>query len=74
MQKNSLIRKIWLFSKFITSQPEKQTFAIHILPNISRYKDNQTIKSAHLIEYNMRNIFPENNTQNLVEKLFPNHF
>ena len=49
MQKNSLIRKIWLFSKFITSQPEKQTFAIHILPNISRYKDNQTIKFAHLI-------------------------
>ena len=74
MQKNSLIRKIWLFSKFITSQPEKQTFAIHILPNILRRKDNETIKFAHLIEYNMRNYFPENHTQNLVEKLFANHF
>ena len=41
----------------MTSQPGKQTIAIHILPNISRSKDNQKIKFGQLIEYNMRNIF-----------------
>ena len=30
-----------------------------MLPNISRSKDNQTMKFGHLIEYNMRNIFVE---------------
>ena len=32
---------------------------IHILPNISRSKGNQTMKFGQLIEYNMRNIFLE---------------
>ena len=41
------------------SQPGKQTIAIHILPNISRSKGNQTMKFGQLIEYNMRNIFLE---------------
>ena len=36
-----------------------KTNTIHILPNISRSKDNQTMKFGHLIEYNMRNIFLE---------------
>ena len=31
-----MIRKIRLFSKFMTSQPGKQTIAIQVLPNISR--------------------------------------
>ena len=39
------------------SQPEKQTIAIHIFPNTSRSKGNQTMKSGLLIEYIMRNIF-----------------
>ena len=43
----------------MTSQPGKQTIAIHILPYISRSKDNQTVKFGQLIEYNMRNIFLE---------------
>ena len=43
----------------MTSQPGKQTIAIHILPNISRSKGNQTMKFGQLIEYNMRNIFVE---------------
>ena len=30
---------------------------MHILPNISISKSNQTMKFGHLIEYNMRNIF-----------------
>ena len=33
-----------------------QTTAIHILPNISRSKDNQTMKLDQVIEYN-RNTF-----------------
>ena len=44
----------------MTSQPGKQTIAIHILPNISRSKGNQAMKFGQLIKYNMRNIFLEN--------------
>ena len=43
----------------MTSQPGQQTIAIHILPNISRSKGNQTMKFGQLIEYDMRNIFVE---------------
>ena len=32
---------------------------IHIFPNISRSKGNQTMKFRHLIEYNMREFFYE---------------
>ena len=41
----------------MTSQPGLQTIAIHILPNISQSKGNQTMKFGQLIEYNKRNIF-----------------
>ena len=41
----------------MTSQPGKQTIAIHILPTISRSKGNQTMKLGRLIECNIRNIF-----------------
>ena len=73
MQKNGLIRKIRLISKFMTSQPGKQTMAIHILPYISRNKDSRTVKFCQLVEYN-RMIFLENHTQNVVEKLDLNSF
>ena len=43
----------------MTLKPEKQTIVIHILPNISRSKGNQTMKFGQLIEFNMRNIFRE---------------
>ena len=43
----------------MTSQPVEQKIVIHILPNISRGKDNQTMKFGQLIECNMRNIFLE---------------
>ena len=43
----------------MTLQPWKQTITIHVFPNISRSKDNQTIKFGQLIECNMRNIFLE---------------
>ena len=58
MEKDGLIRKIRLISKFATSQ---QTISIYILINISRRKCNQTIKLGQLIEHKMRyrNIFLE---------------
>ena len=43
----------------MTSSTEKQIIVIYILPNISSNKDNQTIKSGHFIEYNIKNIFHE---------------
>ena len=52
-----LVRKIRLTSKLMTSHPGLQTIAIHILPNISHSKGNQTMKFGQLIEYNKRNIF-----------------
>ena len=36
------------------SQLGKQTIAIHILPNISRSKGNQTMKLGQLTEHNTR--------------------
>ena len=47
---------------------------MHILINISRGKDAQTMKFGQLIEYNIINIFLENHAQNMVEKLFPSTF
>ena len=41
------------------SQPGQQKTVMHILPNISRRKGNQTITFGQLIDYNMRNIFLE---------------
>ena len=44
----------------MTSQPVKQTTAIHILPNISRSKGNQAMKFGPLItDRNMKNNFLE---------------
>ena len=43
----------------MTSQPGKQIIVIHILPNISRRKGNQTMKLGQSVEYNMRDIFLE---------------
>ena len=54
-RENGLIQKIRLISKFMTSQPGYQAVTIHILPNISRSKGNQSIKFGQLIECNKRN-------------------
>ena len=40
----------------MTSQTGQQMITIHILPDISRRKDNQRIKFVQLIEYNIRGI------------------
>lgn len=42
---------------------------IYILPSILSSKSNYTTKSAQLIEYNIKNIFPENQAQTLIEEL-----
>ena len=44
----------------MTSQPAFETIAIHLLPNISQIKGNQTMKFGQLIEYNKKNIFFQN--------------
>ena len=41
----------------MTWEPGLQTISIHILPNISQSKGNQTMKFGQLIEYNKINIF-----------------
>ena len=41
------------------SLTEQQIITMHILPNTSRSKGNQTVKFDQLIEYNMRNVFLE---------------
>ena len=56
-RKSGLIRKIRLTSKVMTSQHGLQTIGIHILPNISQSKGNQTTKFGQVIEYNKRNTF-----------------
>ena len=58
----------------MTSQPEKQTIAIHILPNISSSKGNQTMKFGQLIEYSMRNILYENSCTKPGGESFPRPF
>ena len=57
MQKNGLIRKIRVISKFMASQPGKQTMIIYILPNISRSDGNKIMKFIQLIECNVSNVF-----------------
>ena len=47
----------------------KQTTPIHILSNISRSKDNQTMKFGQLIQYNTRDIFLEKSYINQFFKL-----
>ena len=72
IKKNGLIAK--LISKFMMSQPKKQTITTHILSNISRSKGNQTMKFCQLIEYNMGNIFLEKSYRECGEETIPRPF
>ena len=74
MYKSGLIRKIRFISKFMTSQSGQQSIAIHILPNISRSKDNQTMKFGQLIEYNKRETFVEKSYTKWDEETIPRPF
>ena len=57
IQENGLVRKLRLISKFVTSQTGQQIITLHVSPNISRSKGNQTMKFGQLIKYNGRNSF-----------------
>ena len=57
MLENDLIRYLKLISKFMTSQPKKQTIAIQMLSNISKSKGNQKMMFGKLIEYNVNITF-----------------
>ena len=72
--KNGLIKKIWLISKFMTSQTEQQIITIHMLFNISRCKGNQTMKFGQIDEHNTRNIFLEKSYKKRVGKATPTLF
>ena len=72
--KKGLIRKIRLTTKFMTSQPGQQTITIHILPNISGSKSNQTIKLGQLIEHNKKNIYFKNYPENEAGRLVPGFY
>ena len=61
------MRKLWLISKFMTSQTGQQKIRIHILPNISRIKDSQVMKLGQLIKYSLRNIFVQKIMQKIRE-------
>ena len=50
-------KKAKVILKFMTSQTGQQIITIHLLPDISRSKDNQAMKFVQLIEYNVRNCF-----------------
>ena len=54
-QENSLIKKLNLISKFMTSKIERKINKIHILPNTSRSKGNQVMNFGQLIKNNVIN-------------------
>ena len=59
----------------MTSQFSRQAIAIHVLLNISRSKDSETIRFGQLIEYHVKDIlFLKYHTQNMVEKLLSDPF
>ena len=65
------MRKVMLILRFMTSKPGQQTIAIHILPDISRSKGNQTMRFDQLIKYNMRNIFVEKSYTKYAGEIIP---
>ena len=72
--KNGSIRKIMLISNFFTSQPVKQTSAVHILLNTSGSKRIGIMKFGHLIEYNMSDIFLEKSCTKSGEEIISGPF
>ena len=65
IQKNSLIRKLWLISKFKPSQTRQKTIKTHILFIISRSKGNEAVIFCQLKKFRMRNIFLQNSCRKM---------
>ena len=74
MYKNGLIKKIRSLSRFMTSQPGKETILIYVMSNISRSQGNQTMKFGQLIEHKLRNIFFLKSCTKWVRKLITRPF
>ena len=66
------MRKLGLISKSI--ETGKQTIKLDTLPNISRSRENQTMKLSQLLEYNVRNIFLKKHAKNETGRLVSNLF
>ena len=58
----------------MTSQTGQQIIRIHILPNISRSKDNPTMTFGQIKKYSMSNIFVKKHAKHEVKKLVPDLF
>ena len=69
-----MIRKISLTAKFVTSKPDLQIIAVHILSNISQSKENQTIKFGQLTKHSKKKIFFKNYAENEAGRLAPDLF
>ena len=54
----------------MTLKTWKKRIAIHILPNISRSKSNQTMKFGQLIEHNWDTFSLKKHTESMAKKLF----
>ena len=57
MHKKRLDKKATADLKIYGVRDWAKIMAIHILPNISGTKDNQTVELGQLIKYNVRKIF-----------------
>ena len=66
MSENSLIRKIRLILKLMTSQLGKEAILQY-----TYCKGNQAMKFGQLIEYNLRNIFLQKSYAKCCKVLFP---
>ena len=55
----------------MVSHTGQHIITINMLSNISKSKGKQIMKFRQLIEYNIRNIILQKNTQNVVEKPDP---
>ena len=58
----------------MTPETWKQMIKIHILPSISRSKDNHAMKFRQLIEYKVRNSFVQKSVKGDVGRLVPDIF
>ena len=68
---NGLIRRLGLTSKFMTTHTGQPIITRQIISNISKSKDNQSMKFSQVIEYNVRNVFLSKNDP---ERLDPDLF
>lgn len=59
-----LDKKARLILKLITLQTGQQIISIHVLPKVSRTKENQTMKFGQLPKHYLGNIFFKYHTEN----------